>query len=721
MTSAVLGNSFCLKSNLYSKAWLSGVSALAISVVSLPALAETLHPELERVVLSTGGVGYFEYGANADGPVDIPIEVRLDQMDDVLKSLVVYDAKGTAGLIRMPGKAPLEEAFRDLPFRREALGSMSALMNALTGAEVVIAGDRELRGRIVNVVPEYEQTSTGASHVLQNRLTLLTRDGLQSTIVERSTNIRFTDPKLQHQIDEALLALASNRKQDRRELSLSLQGNGKRPVRVGYVVAAPLWKASYRLSVTEGDDKGEGQLLGWAILENLSGEDWKDIELVVTSGNPVTFRQALYESYYVDRPSIPVEVLGRILPPVDQGSVSLQLGMSKEAAAQNELRKARGSLEAFRRPAMMADGLAMADSAAPMSAMAGNMPMEAEPVPAAGVVAASSQEAATQVIFKYPHPVSLANGQSVMLPIVTGTVKAEQVSLYNSSTHPSHPMASVRLTNDGDFGLPPGVVTLYARPDQKSEVNFAGDAQLSPLPVGDDRLLSFALDQKVSIVPKSEYAEYKVGGKIADGILELNVRQSSLTAYTIENTAGKDRTILIEHQKQPGWSLSKPDPKQAGDIEETDRYYRIPVRVPAGKTVTETVVLERPVEQRFQLSSLNTGQISAFVSAKTLSPALRDALNELAGYQRKVAEKKRALDNIDGQINRRQQEQERVRRLLTSVPSNSDIYRRYLADLNKQEDQMQRLQSQRYQADSAHEQARAALLNYVRGLKLDAK
>ena len=35
----------------------------------------------------------------------------------------------------------------------------------------------------------------------------------------------------------------------------------------------------------------------------------------MSSGSPVTFRQALYEAYYVARPEVPVEVFGRVLPP----------------------------------------------------------------------------------------------------------------------------------------------------------------------------------------------------------------------------------------------------------------------------------------------------------------------------------------------------------------------------------------------------------------------
>ena len=39
----------------------------------------------------------------------------------------------------------------------------------------------------------------------------------------------------------------------------------------------------------------KAQLQGWAVLENMSGQDWSKVELTLLSGNPVSFRQAIYE------------------------------------------------------------------------------------------------------------------------------------------------------------------------------------------------------------------------------------------------------------------------------------------------------------------------------------------------------------------------------------------------------------------------------------------
>src|SRR5438309_358794 len=81
--------------------------AAAFFVVVGPANAADL--SLQRVMLSSGGVGYFEHEATVDGNATLNLDVPIDQVDDILKSLVVYDDSGTAGEITLPGREPLTQ------------------------------------------------------------------------------------------------------------------------------------------------------------------------------------------------------------------------------------------------------------------------------------------------------------------------------------------------------------------------------------------------------------------------------------------------------------------------------------------------------------------------------------------------------------------------------------------------------------------------------------
>ena len=46
----------------------------------------------------------------------------------MLKSLVVYDDKGGVGGLSLPGREPLAQAFKDLPFDQDSLGSPAELL-----------------------------------------------------------------------------------------------------------------------------------------------------------------------------------------------------------------------------------------------------------------------------------------------------------------------------------------------------------------------------------------------------------------------------------------------------------------------------------------------------------------------------------------------------------------------------------------------------------------
>ena len=225
------------------------------------------------------------------------------------ESSVVYDAGGSAGAITLPGREPLTQSFVDLPFDRAALGSAVDLLNALQGAEIRVAAPKAVSGRLVHVDEETVQRAGGVAET-RSRVSVMTDAGLQQFVLQEVDAILFADPQLQRQVGTALSRIAAYRAGGRRQLNLTTRGTGQRTVRVGYVVGMPLWKASYRLSLPSDPLAQTARLQGWAVLENFSGRAWQDVELTLLSGNPVTFRQALYESYYVARPTVPVESAG---------------------------------------------------------------------------------------------------------------------------------------------------------------------------------------------------------------------------------------------------------------------------------------------------------------------------------------------------------------------------------------------------------------------------
>jgi hypothetical protein len=672
---------------------------LLLSAPPDPAFAQAPALELKRVLLSTGGVGYFEFEAQVEGDAGLALPVRLDQVDDVLKSIVVFDDKGGVGSISLPGREPLSEAFRDLPFDQSALESPDGLLNALRGAEVTVGGPRQATGRILRVIAEHTQLPSGGGMTTRHRVTLIAPDGLRQFVLEEAESVRFGDPAVQRQVDQALAAVARHRVQDQRALSIATRGTGKRSLRVGYVVAAPLWKASYRLTTADAGATGKGLLQGWAVLENLSGRDWKNVELTLVSGNPVTFRQQLYTAYFVNRPEVPVEVLGRVLPPPDQGS----LGMADARAKTQQ----EGALQP--RAAFAARPPAAAPAPA-ASAMAMAQPLPAAP---AELVAAETQEATTQVLFTAPQPVSVKAGDSLSLPLVSREVPIERLALYQPQVNAANPLAALRVTNDTSAGLPPGVLTLYER--GKAGAHYIGDARLSPFPAGENRLLSFAIDQKVQVEREQKSRESIAQIKVTRGTLTLAYRDEQITSYRVKAPAAEDRALLIEQPRYPDWELISPKPSE---VELTRGQYRIRQALARGGATVLDVTIQRPRQTVVQLASLNRETLLGYARTGGVPENVRQALERLAGMQGEVDRLDRQIKEIGTERDAIARDQGRLRDNLKSVPAGGDLAKRYLDNLKSQEDRLDKLRLAEDDAKQKLTQARAALADAIAKLEI---
>ena len=270
---------------------------------------------LKRVMLSSGGVGYFEYSADIDGDAELGLDVPLSQIDDILKSLVVFDAQGGVAGVELPGRDSTVQAFGDAPFGPEALDSPVAYLNALRGTEVTVQGPHPMTGPD-RKRPAGDRNDRHGQHATSPRHAFGCRRACGNSCWRMPKASRSPIPTLRARIEHALESLRQDASLTTRHLTIRIKGNSERTVSVGYVAGAPLWKATYRLMLSAAPSSS-ARLQGWATLENQSGADWQGVTLTLQYGNPVTFRQALYRSYFVQRPEVPVEVLGRVLPDID--------------------------------------------------------------------------------------------------------------------------------------------------------------------------------------------------------------------------------------------------------------------------------------------------------------------------------------------------------------------------------------------------------------------
>ncbi|KQV82803.1 DUF4139 domain-containing protein [Rhizobium sp. Root1220] len=290
---------------------------LFVALISSTAFAAVNGP-VKAVTLSSGGLAEIVRSAEVGNDSEITIEVPLDQVDDVLKSLIVRDAKGHVKGLSLAGPNPLDETFRTLPFKPADLTSMPRLLDAIKGTRVR-AGEKE--GVVLGVT-----ATEGEKETKSWQLSLMTDGGEIAMVPVPGTKVEILDDSIKAKLKTAIDVVAKGNTDGARTITLKLDGQAARNVDISYVVPAPIWKTSYRL-VTGKD--GTVRLQAWAIFENATGEDWIDVAVTLSSGKPVTLRQALHQHFMRSRTEVPV----------DTGAVTLskaRASMVKQGAARNQ-------------------------------------------------------------------------------------------------------------------------------------------------------------------------------------------------------------------------------------------------------------------------------------------------------------------------------------------------------------------------------------------------
>ena len=121
----------------------------------------------------------------------------------------------------------------------------------------------------------------------------------------------------------------------------------------------------------------------------------------------------------------------------------------------------------------------------------------------------------------------------------------------------------------------------------------------------------------------------------------------------------------------------------------------------------------RDRHQEIRLLDTGSDQIKVFAQAQQFDAKTREALTRILQLQQAVSEAERKLAQIDSERQDIVQEQDRLRNNLGSVPENSDLQRRYLKTLDRQETELEAIAKRRTDAEKALQSARNALGSFV--------
>jgi hypothetical protein len=677
---------------------------------------------ISQCVLFSSGVGYFQREAEIEGNTRVDLTFPVTDINDLLKSMVLQDmGGGHIAAVSYESHDPIDKTLKSFAVNLTQNPSYGQILNQARGEKVEVTQQQAanqpgtLTGTIIGV--EQQKHPAGKDGVVDVEfLNLWCAEGMRGVKLADIQRVRFLNPVMESEFRRALEVLALSHDTQKKSVTLNFEGQGRRPVRVGYVIENPIWKTSYRLVLNK---EGKPYLQGWAVVENPSDEDWKDVNMALISGRPISFQMDLYQPLYVPRPTVMPELFASLMPKTYEGGLDKaeKMAEKQDGASFRDADKKAG-LAAMDRQA----GKGFQNRGEALGRLNKRL-AEYAPMKLDQGVASAANAAQLGDYFEYAidHPVNLARQKSAMLPIVTKEVEGTKVSIYNQATHAKFPLHGLKFKNTTGVHLMQGPLTVF------EGNNYAGDARILDLQPSEERLLSYAVDlgtEVEAVNPTSNARLTKI--KLYQGLLYSTTRVQEGKTYHAKNRSEQDRQLIIEHPYRPEFNLVKATFEDAArkmhEIKPSERardVYRFEVSAPAGKAITASVLEERDVVSTVQLSNSDDQTIRYFLSQTIATPKVKEALEKAMQLKAKHTTTQQELAQVDKQLKVLTDDQARVRANLKETPATAPVYKRYLEKLEKQEGEIEKIQASQKKLQDAELAERQAFDSYLAALDVE--
>ncbi|KAJ5070483.1 hypothetical protein M0811_10955 [Anaeramoeba ignava] len=269
---------------------------------------------VRKCVLFRHGIGYFEREEKIQGDQNLVLTFKEDVMNDILKSLTTYDNGG--GYVSGISYEGMGSKQPNILIDLESEKSMSKLLAEIQGAKIAVnyAG-KTYEGLVIGIEEKKKrEIEDGIPGYLDlDYLTLLLNENeIKTFSLIEIDDVEFLDEEIKRDLQHLLDVLISSKKKSIKNVTVFCKGKKKRTFRATYIIPLPVWKTSYRVML----GAQEPILQGWAIVDNTTEEDWKNIQLELVSGLPISFIHDLYSPRFQVRPRIEVQDEAAFAPPV---------------------------------------------------------------------------------------------------------------------------------------------------------------------------------------------------------------------------------------------------------------------------------------------------------------------------------------------------------------------------------------------------------------------
>ena len=674
---------------------------------------------IRRVILYSNGVAYIERRGFVTGNAEIDLSFKQSQVDDVLKSMVVLDlGQGKIGAVSYNSSMPASARTAEIPFSIDpqseqsdgAGGGLAGVLSQLQGAKVLVTSLKgTASGSILTVEKRAaaadKKTDEKASPVLAYSLVIASDTGeITSFDLADVRSVKLLEDGTRKDLSEFANATASTRRRDAKTISVTSNGEGRREMVVSYTVAAPIWKTTYRVVL---DAEGKPFFQGWAIVDNVSDEDWQSVQLSLVSGSPVSFIQNLQKPLYRYRPVVPIpedlNLKPQIYDPENETGSGMGDGSGSASGMGSGFGGGRGSTVEVTSAKPMFDGAN--NNFMISSGFAGTSVSDAIVNERSGIeTAASGEEIGDLFEYRIEQPISVDKNRSALIPIIQTKMEGERVSIFREPAAETsddddeedeseavkranpRPMSGLLLKNVTAMTFEGGSMTVLDRDA------YAGEALMERLKPKEQRLISFALDLGTLVrTEKKEDREPAKLVKVVGGVFQVHYFKTEKSLYKLSNQTDRTKVVYIEHPVRKDWVLSE---NYAKPDYTTARFYRFRVELKPFENREITVGENLGMMDKYGLSTLSPKDLDLFLAARVIDDATRAKMSKLIDLRMQINAIDAKLMSNEKETAEITKDQERFRENIESLaktPDAKQLIVRYIAKANDQESRLEQI------------------------------
>lgn len=623
---------------------------------------------VKKIVIYKNGISYVERETILDGEGTIKLKFKARHMKDILKTLFAVPLqKGIIQNIDYQSEEPLHKKLEDIRIPLSPERTLTELLKGLQGVKINLVG-RDITVTILGV--ETIKTITQNGQIIETPLLVGIEEGTNVIRTWPFDNLDFTieDKNIKKDFDKLLSILNSTKFADQKEVTIYYKDFAKSPVKVGYVVESPIWKTTYRIFL---DAKPTALLQSFAIVENDTLDDWKDVKITLVGSGPFSYHVDLYTAIVPSRPTISIGDLFGIVMPSSQRKLVEERDVSK--ARMKDRRFALEKME-YKEDYEVEAGILKEVETVPSAKPLGDiMAKHLRSV-------SQGREMGEYFSYEITQPVTILRGNAGLLNIINENIDGEKI-LYYKDMESRDVFNAFYLKNSSNNVLDNGFVTFF---EGESSV---GEGYLkTQLKKGEKEIITYGIEKSVRVETSENYPNSGyISIKLTNGVLVAQYYAYREKVYKIFNNSTKPYTLILDHSKMVEWELI--EPADTTIKEELPNIYRFKVSLQSNSIIDFRVKERKLLSETIYIDINNLERIAFLISSGKLSAEAKKIVGEAIKILKEVSEIEKEIVRLQDRNAYLNKQLELIRNniyaLNLSNPDEAKVRSKHVANMDK--------------------------------------